>query len=51
MTEVRNLEDRKVCTIDPSLKMVVISIKGIETRIVFHDNGTYDIKHRNLKEQ
>lgn len=51
MTEVRNLEDRKVCAIDPGLKMVVISIKGIETCIVFHDNGTYDIKHRNLKNQ
>lgn len=49
MTEVRNLDDRKVCTIEPSMKTVVIIIKGVETSIVFHDDGTYDIKHRKIK--
>ena len=33
MKEVRNLDGRKICTIDPEAKIVVIVNKGVETSI------------------
>jgi hypothetical protein len=48
MQDVRNLEGRKICMIDPENKTVVIVIKGVETSIRFNDDGTYDIIDRKL---
>jgi len=48
MKEVRNLDGRKICTIDPEAKVVVIVAKGVETSIRFKDDGTYDIIERKL---
>lgn len=48
MKEVRNLDGRKICTIDPKERIVVIVAKGVETSIRFKDDGTYDIIERKL---
>ena len=48
MKEVRNLDGRKICDIDPKTQTVVIVIKGVETTIHFKGDGTYDIIDRKL---
>ncbi len=48
MKEVRNLDKRKICDIDPKSKTIIIVIKGVETSISFLEDGTYQICERRL---
>jgi len=48
MKEVRNMNGRKLCTIDPEKKIIVIIEKGVETTIRFKDDGTYEKHDRKL---
>lgn len=47
MTEVRNLDNRKVCVIEDN--KIIIVIKGVETIIIIKNDNTLDVKHRRIK--
>lgn len=49
MIEIRNLNNKLICTIDPYEKMVEIVAKGVRTTITFLPNG--DVKVTNVKEE
>ena len=47
MTEVRNLDNRKVCVIEDN--KIIIAIKGVETIIIIKKDKTLDVEHRRVK--
>lgn len=46
--EIRNLDGRKICVVDPQAKTVIIVTKGVETQIVFKDDGSFILKERKI---
>lgn len=45
MREIRNADNRLVCLLDESSDIIVIKLKGYETRIVRKSDGTYQISN------